>query len=145
MEQFQNPYRLNGSLPDGLATIPDPSIDAAAPLAMLARCPSYSKTPLRVVEGLIPATLWVKDERERMGLGSFKALGGRLCDRPRRDGQGGVTSKPRSPVKSMRPPAQAITASQSRLARNFLAHARSSFSVCMSPEGFAERLRAMGG
>jgi len=50
--------------------------DPARPLSLLAACPAYRATPLARVQldGLPP--LWVKDETARMGLGSFKALGG---------------------------------------------------------------------
>ena len=74
MQIKDNPWRGKG-LPDGeLADIPWPSIDVDAPRALLARCPAAGATPLVVAEGLGP-TVWVKDERTRMNLGSFKALG----------------------------------------------------------------------
>ncbi|WP_324754431.1 pyridoxal-phosphate dependent enzyme [Roseovarius sp. Pro17] len=74
MQIKDNPWRGKG-LPDGeLADIPWPSIDADAPRALLARCPAAGATPLVVAEGFGP-TVWVKDERTRMNLGSFKALG----------------------------------------------------------------------
>lgn len=64
------------ALPQG---IDYPSDDASKPLALLARCPAYAPTPLRSLPELARATgiaqLSVKDERGRMGLGSFKALG----------------------------------------------------------------------
>jgi diaminopropionate ammonia-lyase len=63
-------------LPDG---IPFPSTDAARPAALLARCPAASETPLVAAHDIARqagvASVWVKDERTRMGLGSFKALG----------------------------------------------------------------------
>lgn len=63
----------------GLSDIPTPSIDAQAPTALLARCPEAAQTPLTPLPALAErfgiATLHVKDERARMGLGSFKALG----------------------------------------------------------------------
>ena len=50
-------------------------LDPAPVLAHLARCPRHAATPLlRRRPGGRP--LWLKDERDRMGLGSFKALGG---------------------------------------------------------------------
>ncbi len=59
--------------------IPFPSTDAARPTALLARCPVACETPLVAAQGLARqvgvASVWVKDERTRMGLGSFKALG----------------------------------------------------------------------
>ncbi|SLN37330.1 pyridoxal-phosphate dependent enzyme [Roseisalinus antarcticus] len=63
------------SMPD----VPYPSQDMAAPLALLARCPEHRVTPLLNRPDLAAladvATVHVKDERDRMGLGSFKALG----------------------------------------------------------------------
>ena len=48
--------------------------------AMLAACPVHGATPLVDATGLAAeigiASLRIKDERQRMGLGSFKALGG---------------------------------------------------------------------
>ncbi len=62
-----------------LDDIPWPSTDAAAPAALLARCPVAAQTPLIDGAGLADrigvASVHVKDERARMGLGSFKALG----------------------------------------------------------------------
>jgi diaminopropionate ammonia-lyase len=50
------------------------------PLRLLAACPVYTPTPLRELPGLAArlgiAGLLVKDETARLGLGSFKALGG---------------------------------------------------------------------
>lgn len=55
---------------------PFPSIDAERPLGLLARCPNYRQTPLlhQKIAG-IEGDVFIKDERSRMGLGSFKALG----------------------------------------------------------------------
>jgi len=63
----------------GMEGIPLPSVDVTAPQQMLARCPAHAPTPL--VSSTAIATqagvteVWIKDERGRMGLGSFKALG----------------------------------------------------------------------
>tara|TARA_R110002074_G_scaffold127564_3_gene266829 strand:- start:2216 stop:3253 length:1038 start_codon:yes stop_codon:yes gene_type:complete len=63
----------------GLDDVPSPSIDAAAPQALIARCPVAAETPLVDAEAIAAQAdvdeVWVKDERGRMGLGSFKALG----------------------------------------------------------------------
>jgi diaminopropionate ammonia-lyase len=76
MQIIANPTRAKGLT---LAGIPLPSTDAQAPAALLARCPSHEVTPLvratALEGGLNGAALYVKDERGRMGLGSFKALG----------------------------------------------------------------------
>lgn len=64
---------------DGLLDVPFPSIDAKAPSALLSRCPAAGVTPLVASKPLAAtagvAEVWIKDERNRMGLGSFKALG----------------------------------------------------------------------
>lgn len=66
---LENPHRGKG-LTAGLDDIPLPSVDAAAPRALLAECPAHGITPMVQALGL-----HIKDERGRMGLGSFKALG----------------------------------------------------------------------
>lgn len=66
---------LLANLPD----IPWPSDNAAAPSALLQRCPAASETPLVNASALATragvGSVHVKDERARMDLGSFKALG----------------------------------------------------------------------
>jgi len=56
-----------------------PSTDVSTVRALLAACPMHAETPLRVVPELAHragvAAVSIKDERPRMGLGSFKALG----------------------------------------------------------------------
>ena len=55
---------------------PFPSTDVEKVSALLKKCPIASETPLLEIPNFLPqGNLWVKDERERMGLGSFKALG----------------------------------------------------------------------
>jgi diaminopropionate ammonia-lyase len=76
MHVYANPFRGPG-LPDPPA--PYPSVNAGAVQALLAQCPAARATPLVKATGLAEranvAEVWVKDERGRMGLGSFKALG----------------------------------------------------------------------
>ncbi len=80
MEITVNPFRGEG-LPGRLGCA-DGRVrtDPAGALALLARCPVHAATPLltpqRLAEGLGVGLLYLKDERSRMGLGSFKALGG---------------------------------------------------------------------
>jgi len=76
MEWMENPWRGSGlSLPG----VPMPSVDATAPEALLVRCPRHCETPLLPAPDLAQqagaGAIWIKDERGRMGLGSFKALG----------------------------------------------------------------------
>ena len=76
IKMIENPYRSSQKTFDNLDGFPMPSHDAATPLKLINRCPEYSVTPLIELEdyGRFSKT-WVKDERKRMGLGSFKALG----------------------------------------------------------------------
>lgn len=75
MEFLQNPRTALTALDD----VPWPSDDAARPQALLARCPFAAETPLTDAPDLAAragvARVTLKDERPRMGLGSFKALG----------------------------------------------------------------------
>lgn len=50
--------------------------DAVVPRRMLRACPFYTPTPLSRLERLSGPAVIIKDETNRMGLGSFKALGG---------------------------------------------------------------------
>ncbi|MEQ6250276.1 pyridoxal-phosphate dependent enzyme [Sulfitobacter sp. HNIBRBA3233] len=63
----------------GLDEIPLPSGDAQAALSLVRRCPVYAETPLVTSAAIATEAgvqdVWIKDERGRMGLGSFKALG----------------------------------------------------------------------
>lgn len=65
---MENLTRASSALP---SFRPDP----ARPMRLLQHCPIYKATPLHTVPcGAGPVL--VKDERERMGLGAFKGLGG---------------------------------------------------------------------
>lgn len=72
---MQNPWRGRGL--DGAELFP--LADARGVASLLQRCPAHAPTPLHDMPGLAArlgvARLWLKDERARMGLGSFKALG----------------------------------------------------------------------
>lgn len=69
----KNPYRAGQKL---ALSAPYPSTDANRVAALLSQCPAARQTPLVDAKSLAPvAALWVKDERTRMNLGSFKALG----------------------------------------------------------------------
>ncbi|MDJ0639913.1 MAG: pyridoxal-phosphate dependent enzyme [Paracoccaceae bacterium] len=72
---IENPWRGKGILPDAPLPISDPNGVAR----LLAMCPAHAETPLTksadlaVLAGV--AEVWIKDERARMNLGSFKSLG----------------------------------------------------------------------
>lgn len=76
MKLLENPHRGGDALTFG---IPFPSIAAEKVADLLGQCPVAAPTPLVDAHELAIAAgiqnLWVKDERTRMGLGSFKALG----------------------------------------------------------------------
>ncbi len=74
-QALKNPRRVSGL--SGAELFP---LDDARDVArLLQRCPAHEVTPLRAMPALAAhfgvAQLWLKDERGRMGLGSFKALG----------------------------------------------------------------------
>jgi len=79
MEILKNPYRAQGMSCTELADVPMPSDDIAPVIALLDRCPKHAVTELVdarfLAEQAGVAAFYVKDERGRMGLGSFKALG----------------------------------------------------------------------
>lgn len=72
---LQNPHRGQGLPLDA----PFAASDPARVAALLARCPAHAPTDLLTPADLAGACgvseVWIKDERGRMGLGSFKALG----------------------------------------------------------------------
>ena len=75
---LDNPFVGSGL--DGLdAQIPFPSCNVEKPARLLKLCPSFQSTPLVECKTLARqsrvAGLFIKDERDRLGLGSFKALG----------------------------------------------------------------------
>lgn len=73
MQISGNPFRGGTGLVEG---IPFPSVDVKRVQSLLSKCPAASETPLISVSDLAPiGAVWVKDERHRMNLGSFKALG----------------------------------------------------------------------
>ncbi|MGR3619516.1 MAG: PLP-dependent lyase/thiolase, partial [Roseovarius sp.] len=79
MDILKNPHRGAGLDCPELDDMPWPSIDAEKPTALVARCPRAGATPLVESADLARqagiGALLIKDERDRMGLGSFKALG----------------------------------------------------------------------
>ncbi|MEZ5855724.1 MAG: pyridoxal-phosphate dependent enzyme [Hyphomicrobiaceae bacterium] len=80
MQIFLNPYRDKPTGPHLPPSIPFPIAGSPTLSDLLARCPEARPTPLVDAPTLAArarvAAVHVKDERQRMGLGSFKALGG---------------------------------------------------------------------
>ena len=79
MDHFLNHLHHVERILKNLEAVPFPSVDADAPARLLKRCPRASETPLvqssALAERAQVGVVFVKDERGRMGLGSFKALG----------------------------------------------------------------------
>jgi diaminopropionate ammonia-lyase len=73
---LKNPYINIGLQQPG---VPEISLDVEAVNALLKYCPKALKTPLvsepSLAKEMGVSSMWFKDERNRMGLGSFKALG----------------------------------------------------------------------
>lgn len=141
MRLILNPYRDVGLTHDDLTDVPFPSINVDAPQALLARCPHAGATPLSSVPLLAAACdvgeVLIKDERSRMGLGSFKALGAAYviaCDAAKNaaHGQTYVTASAGNHGLSVAAGAAAFGAR----AVIYLADT--------VPEVFADRLRDMG-
>lgn len=144
MQILTNPTQGAGlDIPD----MPAPSTDAAAPLALLSRCPAHGETPLTRAEALEPqlagAELWIKDERERMGLGSFKALGAAYVIAHHAVEAGGDTNTALVGRTYVTASAGNHGMSVAAGARLFGARAVIYLSETV-PDGFAERLRAKG-
>ena len=145
MHHFQNPFRGTGMDPALLDDVPAPSVDAAAPETLLARCPAYEQTPLITLEGFGGAGhVFVKDERTRMGLGSFKALGAAYVIAHQAAQTGAADMKTALAGQTF------VTASAGNHGLSVAAGANLFGAKAVIylaeavPEGFAERLRAMG-
>lgn len=121
---------------------------------MLEHCPAYTPTPLRSHPGLAThsgvATLWIKDESERMRLGSFKALGGAFAVARMIAEASGETDLMGEAAKRIAATMTFITASAGNHGLSIAAGGRifgaqSVVVLCASvPEGFANRIRALG-
>lgn len=143
MQLDENPWRGTGLPEEALPDIPWPSVDADAPRALLERCPAAGATPLVKAEGYGP-TVWVKDERGRMNMGSFKALGAAYVIAHEAVQTGGADMMRALEGRTY------VTASAGNHglsvaagAAIFGAHAVI-YLASPVPEGFADRLRARG-
>lgn len=125
----------------GLEEIPMPVADPAPVQALLARCPVAAATPLEEAVPLAReagvARLFIKDERGRMGLGSFKALG--AAHVIARDAAAGDVSHVTYVTASAGNHGMSVAAG----AKAFGARAVIYIAETV-PESFAERLRAQG-
>ncbi len=145
-EVLTNPYRGKG-LPDNAAALL-PSRDETAVARLLAMCPAHGQTPLVNATGLASdagvAAFWIKDERGRMGLGSFKALGAAYCiahdaDQARKGDWDNALAGRTYATASAGNHGMSVAAG----ARIFGAQAVIYLAETV-PEAFAERLRGLG-
>ncbi len=148
MKLTHNPYRGSAQQFAIDDAIPSPSVDDAAPLRLLQRCPAHGQTPLvdhpDLAAKLGVEALWIKDERGRMGLGSFKALGAAYVI-----AHDAVTADADAPETALTGRTY-VTASAGNHGMSVAAGARIFgaravvYIANTVPEAFAERLRAKG-
>jgi len=145
---LDNPHRGKSLDIPQLADIPFPIASAAFSKTLLSLCPVAAATPLVKADGLAQAAgvsqVWVKDERTRLGLGSFKALGAAYAIA--REVPDPLRERPATALKDR----VFVTASAGNHglsmaagARVFGAHAVVYLADTV-PEAFAERLRGYG-
>lgn len=140
---IENPHRGAG-LPDASALVPgEVETDAAAVRARFLRCPKAARTPLVCAAALARdiglGALWLKDERGRMGLGSFKALGAAHAVSKLAEARGGDLTGETFTCASAGNHGLSVAAG----ARAFGAKAAIYIAETV-PEAFADRLRARG-
>lgn len=129
-------------------------VSAARPLALLKACPAYDATPLRTQDDLARelgiASLWAKDETQRMRLGSFKALGGAFAVAQMIYEVVGTDDLTGDAAKAVAAEMTFITASAGNHGLSVAAGARvfgARAAIVLSssvPEDFADRIRALG-
>lgn len=128
--------------------------DASRAEALLKHCPAHAPTPLLEIDGLTRlagvSRLWLKDESKRMGLGSFKALGGAYAVARLIAEDAGTEDFSSQAAKDVAAQMVFITASAGNhglsvaaSANIFGARAVIVLSAAV-PEAFADRIRAKG-
>ncbi|MFA8386983.1 MAG: pyridoxal-phosphate dependent enzyme [Pelagibaca sp.] len=141
MDILNKTAALSETVLAALTDVPFPSVDADRPAGLMTRCPAAGVTPLHDAAALAQRAdvgqVHIKDERGRMGLGSFKALGAayviaRDAEAGLAQGRTYVTASAGNHGLSVAAGAQAFGAQ----AVVFLADT--------VPEGFADRLRSFG-
>ncbi|MBJ3763303.1 pyridoxal-phosphate dependent enzyme [Maribius pontilimi] len=141
MEILENPFRGYGLDHPDLGDMPWPSVDAARAAALTRRCPRHAETRLRCSPALASrigiGALHLKDERDRMGLGSFKALGAAYVIA--QHAQGGQAKGRTYVTASAGNHGLSVAAG----AQAFGAHAVIYLADTV-PEAFADRLRGLG-
>ncbi|MDF1732835.1 MAG: pyridoxal-phosphate dependent enzyme [Minwuia sp.] len=155
-EVLLNPWRGQGLPPeiltDGSMADGEVVTDARAAQKLFTLCPAAHRTPLLdrhdLARELGIGSLWLKDERTRMGLGSFKALGAafaiaRAADNAVRAGKAAAHDTALSGTTYVCASAGNHGLSMAAGAALFGAAAVVLLAETV-PEGFADRLRARG-
>ncbi len=141
MKIFPNPHRGTGLDATVLSGAPYPSIAADRPGTLLKRCPEAGETPLIQSPELASTcgvgSVIIKDERNRMGLGSFKALGAAYVIA--RDAEDGNAKGATYVTASAGNHGLSVAAGAAAFGANAVV-----FVSIHVPEAFAERLRARG-
>lgn len=147
-EMLKNPFR--GQTEGTAFGAVYPSVDMGAVEHLLYSCPRHRETELIASPALAAsaavAEVWVKDERSRMGLGSFKALGAAYCIA--RDAEAAQNAG--QPLEQALAGRVYATASAGNHGLSLAAGARVFgakaviFLAETVPEAFADRLRAIG-
>lgn len=141
MDILKNPYRANGLSHPALENVPAPSVDASRPRALIQGCPVAAATPLTASPALAQqanvAEVWVKDERARMGMGSFKALGAAYVIA--RDAADGTAQGRTYITASAGNHGLSVAAGAAAFGANSVVYIAETV-----PESFAERLRSIG-
>lgn len=127
--------------------VPLPCDDASSVHSLLHSCHAYRQTPLRshpdLAESFGVAEVWIKDESNRMGLGSFKALGAAYAIAREASEVGGDLSRALNNRTYVTASAGNHGLSVAAGARLFGARAVIYLAKTV-PEAFADRLREKG-
>ena len=141
MEFYKKTAEQASEIHRALAGTPMPSVDADRPAGLLARCPVAAQTPLHNTAELARLAgvgqLYLKDERVRMGLGSFKALGAAYVIAS--DAQSGNVSGNTYVTASAGNHGLSVAAGAKAFGANAVV-----FLADTVPEVFADRLREIG-
>lgn len=160
MQVFQNPVRGQGLAPRTARFDPSELIDTSLPQAVFSAWPGFAGTPLVSAPALAAASgagaVYLKDETDRLGLGSFKTLGGAyavarvIMAKAGLEGAAGISELHNAPARSVAAGMTFLTASAGNHgiavaagARHFGARARI-FLNHSAPHSFIARLEALG-
>ena len=141
MDILKKTAALSEAVLAALTDVPFPSIDADRPVDLLTRCPASGVTPLHESFALAQhagvGQVHIKDERGRMGLGSFKALGAAYVIA--RDAEAGLARGRTYVTASAGNHGLSVAAGAQAFGARAVVYLADTV-----PEGFADRLRGFG-